>query len=63
MEESVQSECVPSTSAIASLRKDSAINFHEHKMIYLKEEHEMKMRILQVKLDMKLGERAMIPKR
>ena len=32
--------------------------FNVHKMKYLKEEHEMKMRILQLELDIKLEERA-----
>ena len=35
-----------------------AFEFHEQKMKYLKEEHAIKMRILQVELDMKLEERA-----
>lgn len=76
LEEPAHSECVPSTSATTSLRGNTAFQqrpkemtmreklareFHEHKMKCLKED-EMKMRILQVELDMRLYPRAMIKK-
>lgn len=40
-----------------------ARDFHKQKMKYLKEEHDMRMRILQVELDIKLEERAMMQKK
>ncbi|CDQ57874.1 unnamed protein product [Oncorhynchus mykiss] len=78
LEEPVHSECVPSTSAIASLREDAATTFQQRtKKMTMHEklgrefhEHEMKylneeheITILQVGLDMKLEERRMIQKR
>lgn len=69
LEEPVHSACVPSSSAIESLRKNAPMHeklsreVHERKIKYLKEQHEMRMRILQVKLDMKLEESTMIKKK
>ena len=68
-QEPVHNEPEPSTSAMAPLGDEAATiqqrpkkitmheklarEFHERKIEYLKEEHEMKMRILEVELDMK----------
>lgn len=46
-----------------TMHEKLAREFHEHKMKYLMEEHEKKIRIQQVELDMKLEERGMILKR
>lgn len=70
------SECVPSTSlkkdaatpfqqrtTKMTIHEKLAREFHEHKMKYLNEEHEMKMRILQVDLDIMMEEKGLIQKR
>ena len=59
LEEIMQDEGQPTTSAAARredcvrMHEKLTMEFHEHKLMYLKEEHDMKMQILHVVLVMK----------